>query len=76
MPEELKEAFSKGRLLFVVPFENAPRRVSLHSSIIRNKFIIENSDEVFIPYVNQDGNLEKLLNGYELKKKIKFDYGR
>lgn len=74
MPEDLKEAFSKGRLLFVVPFENPPKRVSLQSSIIRNKFILEKSDEIFIPYVKPGGNLNKLIKGDELKTNINFDF--
>lgn len=59
---EIKKALAAGRLLIVSPFSSDVKRVTSETAMIRNKKIIELTDEVYIPYATKEGQLEKLVN--------------
>ena len=61
IPVAFKPLLEEERLLIISPFENNVKRVTRQTAYERNKFIIEISDELFIPYVYPNGQLDKLI---------------
>lgn len=59
--EELLAEIEKGRILIISPFNQEVKRASEKTALQRNKFIIELSDEIFIPYKSQDSQLTKII---------------
>ena len=68
IPVTFKPLLEENRLLIISPFENNVKRVTRQTAYERNKFIIEISDELFIPYVYPNGQLDKLI------KKMNVDF--
>lgn len=60
-PKEIKTEVEKGRLLIISPFIGTIRRSSKDTAYKRNKFIVENSSEIYIPFFKPGGQLSKLL---------------
>ena len=60
-PKEINKAVENGRLLIVSPLANKPVLITKDTTYIRNKFILDNSDELFIPFHSPDGQISKLL---------------
>lgn len=63
-PREIKAETEKERLLIVSPFDENTKRITRITTYIRNKYIIEISDDIYVPYISQNGQLSKLLNKY------------
>jgi len=61
VPNEFKKLLDDGRLLIISPFNKNVNRVTKRTAFVRNKYIIEISDELKIPYISKDGSLDKLL---------------
>lgn len=71
VPEEFKHLIEEGRLLIISPVsQNLPRQ-SIKGSILRNKYIIENADEIVFGSLDKNGMLYPLyLEALENGKKI------
>ena len=54
------EAIDAGRLLVVSPFSKGVKRVSHETAEARNRWILENCDDVFWGSVDPDGTLARL----------------
>jgi predicted Rossmann fold nucleotide-binding protein DprA/Smf involved in DNA uptake len=64
---ELKMALEEKRLLVISPFNEQTTRVTKETAFIRNRLILQLTDEIYIPYVHPGGMLEKLLNEFGRK---------
>lgn len=60
IPKELNSALEDGRLLFLSPFQEKPRRPTVASAIRRNDLIAAIADECIIPYVEQGGEVARI----------------
>lgn len=69
VPECLQKEMDKGRLLIISPFPDTVKRASERTTYLRNRYIIEISDELYVPYAREGGQLERLLNTYPSKLK-------
>jgi len=72
IPETLKTQIEKKRLLIISPFDQNIKRTSEATSLLRNKYISDISDTLFIPFLSSDGQLKKLLDSHSLKKFTSF----
>jgi len=63
IPVEFQKPLNESRLLIISPFDKTITRASSHTAYIRNKFILEISDDVTIPYISKDGLLSKVIIG-------------
>jgi len=61
VPAGLQKEVEKSRLLIISPFQDSNKRMTKDNAIIRNKYIIEISDELKVPYISKNGLLNKLL---------------
>ena len=61
VPACLQKEVEKSRLLIISPFQDSNKRITKANAIIRNKYIIEISDELKASYVSKNGILNKLL---------------
>ena len=51
LPAECRTAFDAGRVLFLSPFINAPRRVTRDAALRRNEMVAALADQVFIAHL-------------------------
>ena len=58
---DLKTAVAAGRLLIITIFEKSVKRADKETAAARNRFMIEQADEISVGYARQGGMLEKLL---------------
>jgi len=58
---EIIEAVGVGRLLVISPFDKSVKRVSALTAKKRNEVILELTNEVYIPYMDPNGKLQKLV---------------
>ena len=63
IPAEFQKPLNESRLLIISPFDKDVLRASSRTAYIRNKYILEISDDVTIPYISKDGLLSKILSG-------------
>lgn len=70
IPEALQTPLAEGRLLIVSVVSASTHRQSVESAIRRNRFIIENADEVVFGSLDVDGNLYQLYLEYKGIKDI------
>lgn len=66
LPEELIKPLEENRLLIVSVVSQTTNRQSVESAMIRNKYIIENADEVVFGSLDPNGMLNQLFT--ETKK--------
>ena len=71
VPEELREPLGVGRLLVVSPVSAA--RVSASTAMSRNRWILENCDEVVIGSLDPNGGLAKLVGAYPSDRIVPLD---
>lgn len=71
---ELKMALEEKRLLVISPFTEQTAKVTKETAFIRNRLILQLTDEIYIPYVHPGGMLEKLLNEFGKNKVSKDNY--
>ena len=57
---EHKQALKEGRLLFVSPFQENQRRISVKTSQFRNLFVAALSEKVFVAHAEPGGKIENL----------------
>jgi hypothetical protein len=65
-PLEIKNAVKQDRLLVISPFGKSITRTTQETANIRNKYMTEIANEIFIPYYTPNGNLDKLLNKHKI----------
>lgn len=70
LPEELIKPLEENRLLIVSVVSQSTNRQSVESAMIRNKYIIENADEVVFGSLDEAGNLYQLYLEQKGTKKI------
>jgi len=63
LPEELIKPLEENRLLIVSVVSQTTNRQSVESAMIRNKYIIENADEVVFGSIDPEGKLFQLYSG-------------
>lgn len=56
------ELLNKNQLLIIAPFDDNITRVTRETTYMRNKYIIENADQIFTGYVDPNGQLQKLIH--------------
>ena len=66
VPEELAEPIDSGRLL-VVSAAPVACRVSASTALIRNRFVVEHSDEIVVGTLEPGGSLAGLLSEFPSK---------
>jgi len=66
-PLEIKNAVKQDRLLVVSPFEQSITRTTQETANIRNKYMLQIADEIYIPYYTPNGNLDKLIKKIKIK---------
>jgi hypothetical protein len=59
-PAKFREHITKGRLLFVSPFNEYIKRPNRALAFERNQFIVDNADEVVFAHIHIGGMLERL----------------
>ncbi|MEQ8172888.1 MAG: DNA-processing protein DprA [Candidatus Eremiobacterota bacterium] len=57
---EYKEAFDKGRILFLSPFEKSQKRATMETSLYRNQFVSSLADRIIITFAEPGGKTEQL----------------
>lgn len=60
IPTECRAAFQAGRILFLSPFTQQPKRVTRESAVRRNEIVAALADEVFIAHVTPGGETERM----------------
>jgi len=58
---ELIKPLEEGRILIISPFDKSVKRVTEKTAEIRNKMMIELSDNITVGYASEGGKLETLL---------------
>jgi predicted Rossmann fold nucleotide-binding protein DprA/Smf involved in DNA uptake len=74
IPPKIEKAIGEGRLLIISPFKVEISRVTRETALIRNRYMLEIAEEIFIPSLPPDGSLEKLLNEIQ-GKNIQIGFG-
>ena len=59
---EIQEALNKNRLLVVTPFDKAIIRVTQETANIRNAFMADLAEEVFVAYAQPGGNVANIVS--------------
>ena len=60
IPLECKAAFDAGRLLYLSPFIDAPRRMTRKSAMRRNEIVAAIADEVVFMHIDPNGELARI----------------
>jgi hypothetical protein len=74
LPQSLVKEFDKGRMLIITPFKKYIRRISEEETYKRSESIIRLSNEVVIPYVSPEGQLNKLLENVSADERNKIHF--
>lgn len=61
IPVACQPAFDAGRILYLSPFIEKPRRVNRESAIYRNEVVAALADEVYFAHVQLGGETERLF---------------
>ena len=62
---ELIKPLEKGRILIISPFDKTVKRVTQETAEIRNKMMIELTDNITIGYASKGGKIESILKTTE-----------
>ena len=65
IPAECRAAFDAGRLLFLSPFIESPRRVTKDSALRRNEMVAALADDVFIAHIAAGGQTDHIADMLE-----------
>jgi predicted Rossmann fold nucleotide-binding protein DprA/Smf involved in DNA uptake len=60
IPTECRQAFDAGRILYLSPFVEKPRRVDRDSALYRNEIVAALADSVYLAHVQPGGDMERL----------------
>ena len=61
VPGHCREAFDAGRVLFLSPFLDTPKRVTKDSAILRNRLVAALADEAYVAHVEPGGQTEQIV---------------
>ena len=61
IPPAFRPAFDAGRLLFLSPFIEEPRRVTRQSALRRNEIVAALADEAYIAHIEKGGSTEQIV---------------
>ena len=64
---ELQSPLQEGRMLIISPFEKSVKRVTEKTAEIRNQFMIQLADQIYVGYASKGGKLENLLRQTDRK---------
>jgi len=62
IPAECRAAFDAGRLLFLSPFIESPKRVTKDSALRRNEVVAALADDVFIAHIAPGGQTDRMAD--------------
>ena len=65
IPKDLRAAFDAGRVLFLSPFANQPKRVTRESAVRRNEIVAALADAVYVAHVSPDGGTARIAHMLE-----------
>jgi predicted Rossmann fold nucleotide-binding protein DprA/Smf involved in DNA uptake len=68
IPPKIRKAIDEDRLLILSIFNDEIVRVTKETALVRNRFMLENAEEIFIPSMTPGGSLEKLVRQINEKK--------
>lgn len=60
IPAECRSAFEAGRMLFLSPFADQPKRVTKESAERRNEVVAALADDAFVAHVTRGGQMERI----------------
>jgi predicted Rossmann fold nucleotide-binding protein DprA/Smf involved in DNA uptake len=61
VPTDCRVAYASGRLLFLSPFANQPKRVTKESALRRNEFVAAMADEFYVAHVAPGSRTERIV---------------
>jgi hypothetical protein len=61
IPEDEKAQINSGRLLIISPFQESVIRINRRTTLMRNKWMIANAEEVVIGFASAGGQIETLI---------------
>ena len=64
IPKSYSEPIAAGRLLVVPPVAQTATRVDARTAIIRNRYILEHSEQVVCAVIDPNGTLFRLVGQY------------
>jgi predicted Rossmann fold nucleotide-binding protein DprA/Smf involved in DNA uptake len=64
LEQELVKPLELGRLLIITPFDNTVKRVTEQTAEVRNRLMLELSDQLVIGYESPKSNFKVLLDNY------------
>lgn len=68
VPKAYRAAIEEGRLLVVSPVAQSVARVNARTAAIRNRYILEHSEEVVFAAIDSAGGLSQILGDYPILK--------
>ena len=61
VPAVFRKPLAEGSLLVVSPVPQGVRRVDARSAALRNRYVIDHADRLFLDALNPEGSLKRLL---------------
>ena len=62
IPTECRPAFDSGRILFLSPFIEKPKRIDRQSALYRNEVVAALADTIYLAHIEPGGDLERIAN--------------
>jgi predicted Rossmann fold nucleotide-binding protein DprA/Smf involved in DNA uptake len=62
IPTECRPAFDAGRVLFLSPFIQEPKRITRHSALRRNEVVAALAADAYIAHVSATGQTERVVS--------------
>ena len=62
IPTLFRQPLADGRLLALSPVSQSIRRVDARSAALRNRYILDHADRLFLGALDPDGSLKELLS--------------
>jgi len=70
IPQEWRQGIAKDRILLISPFKKNEKRMTSDLCDIRNEFVANLADEIFIAHAFKNGKIEELVKCHQNKIKI------
>ena len=61
IPTECRAAFAAGRVLFLSPFSQKPKRITQDSALRRNEVVAALADEAYLAHIASGGKTDQIL---------------
>jgi predicted Rossmann fold nucleotide-binding protein DprA/Smf involved in DNA uptake len=62
IPAAYRSAFDAGRLLFLSPFSQQPKRITRESALYRNEIVAALADAAYIAHITSGGNTAQIMS--------------